>query len=164
MKLLTPQKKRTTVLRTIFRMTLGAFLLLAGISHLTVNREAFLAQVPTWLPIAGDFVVLASGVVEIVLGASLLALGRYRVQVGWIVAAFFVAIFPGNISQLATHTDSFGLNAYDPAGVKRELAGFTYFISGNNLNFKAAWSRINPNNSAVPSTNTYTLAFQLSYF
>ncbi|MDY7542460.1 MULTISPECIES: hypothetical protein [unclassified Cryobacterium] len=110
MNLLAPQKKRTSVLRTIFRMTLGAFLLLAGISHLTVNREAFLAQVPTWLPIAGDFVVLASGVVEIVLGASLLALGRYRVQIGWIVAAFFVAIFPGNISQLATHTDSFGLN------------------------------------------------------
>ncbi|MCI4658091.1 DoxX family protein [Cryobacterium zhongshanensis] len=110
MNLLAPQKKRTTVLRTIFRMVLGAFLLLAGISHLTVNREAFLAQVPTWLPIAGDFVVLASGVVEIVLGASLLALGRYRVQVGWIVAAFFVAIFPGNISQLVTHTDSFGLN------------------------------------------------------
>ncbi|TFB84458.1 hypothetical protein E3O44_15365 [Cryobacterium algoricola] len=110
MNLLAPQKKRTTVLRTIFRMVLGAFLLLAGISHLTVNREAFLAQVPTWLPIAGDFVVLASGVVEIVLGASLLALGRYRVQVGWIVAAFFIAIFPGNISQLVTHTDSFGLN------------------------------------------------------
>lgn len=110
MNLLAPQKTRATVLRTVFRMTLGAFLLLAGISHLTVNREAFLAQVPTWVPMAGDFVVLASGVVEIVLGASLLALGRYRVQVGCIVAVFFVAIFPGNISQLATHTDSFGLN------------------------------------------------------
>ena len=58
MNLLAPQKKRTTVLRTIFRMTRGAFLLLAGISHLTVTREAFLAQVPTWLPIAGDFVMV----------------------------------------------------------------------------------------------------------
>ena len=110
MTLLTPQKTRTTILRTVFRLVLGAFLLLAGISHLTVNREAFLAQVPTWLPLEGDFVVVASGVVEIILGAALLALGRYRVQVGWIVAAFFVAIFPGNISQLVTHTDSFGLN------------------------------------------------------
>ena len=110
MTILVPQKKRTTVLRTIFRLVLGAFLLLAGISHLTVNREAFLAQVPTWLPLDGDFVVVASGVVEIVLGAALLALGRYRVQVGFIVAAFFIAIFPGNISQLVTHTDSFGLN------------------------------------------------------
>ena len=110
MNLFTPQEKRTTVLRTVFRMVLGAFLLFAGISHVTFNREAFLAQVPTWLPLDGDFVVVASGIVEIVLGAALLVLGRYRVQLGWIVAAFFVAIFPGNISQLVTHTDSFGLN------------------------------------------------------
>ena len=110
MTLLAPQKKRTTALRTLFRLGLGAFLLLAGISHLTVNREAFLAQVPTWLPLDGDVVVVASGVVEIILGVALLVLGRYRVQVGWVVAAFFVAIFPGNISQLVTHTDSFGLN------------------------------------------------------
>jgi uncharacterized membrane protein len=109
MNLLAPQK-RTTILRTVFRVVLGAFLLMAGISHLTVNREAFLAQVPTWLPLEGDLVVVASGIVEIILGAALLALGRFRVQVGWIVAAFFVAIFPGNISQLVTQTDSFGLN------------------------------------------------------
>lgn len=110
MNLLAPRHERTTVLRTVFRFVLGAVLLLAGISHLTVNREAFLAQVPTWLPLEGDFVVVASGIVEIILGASLLALGRFRVQVGWIVAAFFIAIFPGNISQLVTQTDSFGLN------------------------------------------------------
>ncbi|MEC5183839.1 putative membrane protein [Cryobacterium sp. MP_3.1] len=110
MTLLASQKTRATIVRTVLRLVLGAFLLLAGISHLTVNREAFLAQVPTWLPLEGDFVVVASGVVEIILGAALLALGRFRVQVGWIVAAFFVAIFPGNISQLVTQTDSFGLN------------------------------------------------------
>ncbi|MDH6236755.1 hypothetical protein [Cryobacterium sp. CG_9.6] len=111
MNLFTPQKKRTTILRTLSRLVLGAALLMAGVSHLTVNREAFLAQVPTWLPFDGDFVVVASGIVEIILGISLLVLGRYRVQVGWIVAAFFIAIFPGNISQLVTHTDSFGLNS-----------------------------------------------------
>ena len=110
MNFLAARPGRSTVLRTVFRLALGAFLLVAGISHLTVNRQAFLAQVPTWLPLEGDVVVVASGIVEIILGASLLALGRYRVQLGWIVAAFFVAIFPGNISQLVTHTDSFGLN------------------------------------------------------
>lgn len=110
MNIFAPQKTRTTILRTVFRMLLGAFLLAAGISHLTINREAFLAQVPTWLPLDGDFVVVASGIVEIILGLALLLLGRYRVQVGWVVAAFFIAIFPGNISQLVTHTDSFGLN------------------------------------------------------
>jgi len=104
------QSVSTSLPRTIFRLVLGSFLLLAGISHLTINREAFLAQVPTWLPLEGDFVVVASGIVEIILGLSLLLLGRYKVLVGFVVAAFFVAIFPGNISQLVTHTDSFNLN------------------------------------------------------
>src|SRR5687767_13989312 len=107
MNLLAPQKKRTSVLRTAFRLMLGPFLLFAGIGHLTVALQAFLAQVPTWLPLEGDFIVVASGIVEILLGAALLVFGRHRVQVGWIVAAFFIAIFPGNISQLVTQTDSF---------------------------------------------------------
>ena len=103
-------RPQRSLVRAIFRILLGVMLLLAGFSHLTFNREAFLAQVPTWLPLAGDFVVLASGVVEMILGLALVALPRHRVLVGWIVAAFFVAIFPGNISQLVTHTDSFGLD------------------------------------------------------
>jgi uncharacterized membrane protein len=115
------RKRPSTVssaIRVIGRLLLGASLLLAGISHLTVNREAFLAQVPTWLPLEGDFVVVASGIVEIILGLALLLLGRYKVYVGWIVAAFFVAIFPGNISQLTTGTDSFGLNTDLARGVR----------------------------------------------
>jgi len=112
------QPVSTSLPRTIFRLVLGSFLLLAGISHLTINREAFLAQVPTWLPLEGDFVVVASGIVEIILGLSLLLLGRYKVLVGFVVAAFFVAIFPGNISQLVTHTDSFGLNTDLARGIR----------------------------------------------
>ena len=96
--------------RTIARIVLGSFLLFTGVSHLTNQREAFQAQVPTWLPLDPDFVVVASGVVEIALGLALIALPRYRVAVGWIVAAFFVAIFPGNISQYVTGTDAFGLD------------------------------------------------------
>jgi uncharacterized membrane protein len=80
------------------------------LGHLTFGREEFQAQVPPWLPLNADFVVLASGVVEITLGVSLLVARRYRRQVGWITAAFFVAIFPGNISQYLTHTDAFGLD------------------------------------------------------
>ncbi|PWC08451.1 hypothetical protein [Mycetocola zhujimingii] len=102
--------RRTSLAATIAQVILGLFLLTAGIGHLTVARDAFRAQVPTWLPIDVDFVVVASGIVEIVLGLSLLLLWRWRVPVGWIVAAFFVAIFPGNISQFTTGTDSFGLN------------------------------------------------------
>lgn len=96
--------------RIIAQVLLGLFLLTAGVAHLTVAREAFLAQVPTWVPLEGDLVVVLSGIVEIVLGLALLTLWRWRALVGWVVAAFFVAIFPGNVSQLVTHTDSFGLN------------------------------------------------------
>jgi len=104
--------------RTVARIALGAFLLTAGISHLTIARAAFQAQVPTWLPLDRDFVVIASGIVEITLGISVIALSRYRVIVGWIVALFFLAVFPGNISQLVTHTDSFGLNSDLARGIR----------------------------------------------
>ncbi|CAN5379233.1 membrane protein [soil metagenome] len=96
-------------LRTIARCILGAFLLVAGISHLTWSRTDFQAQVPSWVPLNVGFVVIASGVVEIILGAALILLPQYRLLTGWIVAAFFVAVFPGNISQLVTGTDAFGL-------------------------------------------------------
>jgi len=100
----------TSLPRTIARILLGATLVFAGTSHLTIAREAFVAQVPVWLPLPVDFVVVASGIVEILLGLSLLILVKYKIWVGWIVAAFFIAIFPGNINQLVTHSDSFGLN------------------------------------------------------
>ena len=97
--------------RTIGRLLLGCALLFTGTAHLTSSRQTFQAQVPTWLPLDPDFVVLASGVVELLLGAALIALPRHRVAVGWTVAAFFVAIFPGNISQYVTGTDAFGLDS-----------------------------------------------------
>jgi uncharacterized membrane protein len=92
-------------------MVLGFTLAYAGIGHLTSNRQEFQAQVPTVLKDYADFVVLASGVVEIALGVGLIALWRYRVQLGWLAAAFFVAIFWGNISQYVNGVDAFGLNS-----------------------------------------------------
>ena len=93
------------------QVVLGLALAYAGIGHLTTNRTEFQAQVPTILKSIADFVVLASGVVEIALGLSLIFLWRYRVIVGWVVAAFFVAIFPGNISQYVNQVDAFGLDS-----------------------------------------------------
>ena len=97
------------LIRKGFQVLLGAALMYAGITHLTTNRTEFQAQVPTWVPLSADFVVLASGVVEIALGLALASL-QYRRQVGWITAAFFVAIFPGNISQYVNGIDAFGLD------------------------------------------------------
>jgi uncharacterized membrane protein len=97
------------IVRKGFQVLLGAALIYAGITHLTTNRLEFQAQVPTWVPLSADFVVLASGVVEIALGIALASL-QYRRQVGWITAAFFIAIFPGNISQYINGIDAFGLD------------------------------------------------------
>ena len=98
------------LLRKAFQIILGAGLAYAGFTHLTTNRTEFQAQVPTILQSQADFVVIASGVVEILLGISLIVLFKYRTYLGWIVAAFFIAVFPGNISQYINGTDAFGLN------------------------------------------------------
>ncbi len=99
------------IIKRFPQVMLGLALGYAGIGHLTNNRQEFQAQVPMRLKDYADFVVVASGIVEIVLGLALVGLWKYRVQVGWIVAAFFVAIFPGNISQYVNGVDAFGLNS-----------------------------------------------------
>lgn len=101
----------TSLTQNISRYLLGAFLLFAGIGHVTFLRTEFLAQVPAWVPLNADLVVLLSGFVEIVLGISLLFLFKHKVMVGWIVATFFVLVFPGNIAQLVEHRNAFGLNS-----------------------------------------------------
>ena len=99
----------TSHLRTLARVVLAAFLLFAGVGHF-VAPEEFLAQVPPWMP-APLLVVYVSGVVEIALGAALLGPARWRPLVGWIVAAFFVVVFPGNLSQALTGEVAFGLDS-----------------------------------------------------
>ena len=92
------------------QIVLGLALAYAGVGHLTTSRAEFQAQVPTVFADYADFVVLASGVVEIALGVGLIAVWKYRLQIGWIVAAFFVAVFWGNISQYVNGVDAFGLD------------------------------------------------------
>lgn len=100
---------RTT--QTIARWLLAVILAVAGVGHLTHQRTEFRAQVPEWFPVDADLVVLASGAVEIGLGLALVVASQRRATVGWIVAAFFVAIFPGNVAQWREGTDAFGLDS-----------------------------------------------------
>jgi uncharacterized membrane protein len=102
----------------IARHVLGAFLIFAGVGHLSFARTALYAQVPPCLPLNADFVVIASGAVEIALGASLVLLNRWRVPAGWVVAIFFVLVFPGNISQFVTHANAFGLDSDLSRGIR----------------------------------------------
>jgi uncharacterized membrane protein len=97
------------LIRKVTQILLGATLIYTGTLHLTSSRQEFQAQVPPWAPFTPDFIVLASGVVEIALGLALISLQR-RKAVGIATAAFFIAIFPGNISQFVNGIDAFGLN------------------------------------------------------
>ena len=99
-----------TVARTAARVLLGTAMVGAGVLHLTVQRQEFRAQVPSWFPLDEDLTVVASGVVEIALGAAFVALPRHRRLVGGLLAAFFVAIFPGNVAQYVEGVDAFGLD------------------------------------------------------
>ena len=93
---------------TVARVVLAAFLLFAGVGHF-INLEDFLAQVPPWMPWP-TAVVYVSGVIEITLGLALLFLTRRRALVGWVVAAFFIVVFPGNIWQFLEGRTAFGLD------------------------------------------------------
>lgn len=102
---------RTTLPKHVARILLGAALIFAGTAHLTFARDDFQAQVPDFVPLDPDVTVLASGVVEVALGLALLIVRARRRTLGWVVAAFFVAVFPGNIAQFVHARDGFGLDS-----------------------------------------------------
>lgn len=106
---------RTSLLRAAARIALGGALVFAGIGHLTFARTDFQAQVPDWVGLDKDLVVILSGVVEIALGAALILVRRRRALLGLAVGLFFVAVFPGNVSQYVDGDDAFGL---DSAGAR----------------------------------------------
>lgn len=105
-----PVPRPAAVLKTVARAVLAALLLVAGASHLTWGRRGYRIVVPDWatalLRTDKDAIVVASGAVELMLGGALLALPRERGRIGWIVAAFFVAVFPGNVHQWRTRRDA----------------------------------------------------------
>lgn len=94
------------MIRVVARYGLAALLLLAGASHLTWGRRGYRIVVPGWatrlLHTDEDTIVVASGVVELMLGGALVALPAEKRRTGWAVAAFFVAVFPGNVHQWRT--------------------------------------------------------------
>ncbi len=101
---------KTSTIQNIFRIILGLFMLLAAVGHLTFQREEFQAQVTNWVPLGKDLVVILSGVVELLLGLTMLFWKKQRVKIGLALAVFYVLIFPGNIAQYTNEIDAFGLD------------------------------------------------------
>lgn len=105
------QSSSPNKLQHTLRIILGTFMVLAGISHLTFSRVEFQAQVPDWIPLSKDLVVILSGIVEIGFGLAMIFWKKERIKVGIALAMFFILIFPGNIDQYINHTNAFGLNS-----------------------------------------------------
>ncbi|WKL47502.1 hypothetical protein Q1W71_21405 [Flavobacterium pectinovorum] len=101
---------QTTKIQNFFRIFLGIFMIAAAFGHFTFQRTDFQAQVPNWVPVDKDLVVILSGIVEIALGLGMLFLKKYRVYVGIALALFYVLVFPGNIAQYLNGTSAFGLD------------------------------------------------------
>tara|TARA_R110002124_G_scaffold277321_8_gene448649 strand:+ start:31386 stop:31811 length:426 start_codon:yes stop_codon:yes gene_type:complete len=110
---------QTSLVQNIFRLILAAFMIYAGISHLTFNRIDFQAQVPDWLPFEKDLIVVLSGYVEIALGLGLAFWKSQRVNFGWALAVFFLLVFPGNVAQYLDGKDAFGALDSDKARLIR---------------------------------------------
>jgi len=102
--------QKTTTIQNVMRIVLGSFMILAAVGHFTFQREDFQAQVPNWIPLSKDMVVLLSGVAEISLGLVMLFWTRHKVKAGIALALFYVIIFPGNIAQYLNGTAAFGLD------------------------------------------------------
>jgi uncharacterized membrane protein len=105
--------------QNIFRIVLALFMVYAGFSHLTFNRIDFQAQVPDWVPLSKNLVVILSGIVEVALGLTLLLWKKQRVTIGWALAIFFILVFPGNVAQYLNGKDAFGALNSDSARLIR---------------------------------------------
>jgi uncharacterized membrane protein len=101
---------KTSKLQNFIRIFLGLFMITAAIGHFTFQRTDFQAQVPNWIPLDKDLVVILSGIVEIALGLAMVFLTQYKVKVGITLALFYVLVFPGNIAQYLNGTSAFGLD------------------------------------------------------
>lgn len=113
------KKVQISLSQNIFRILLALFMVFAGLSHLTFNRVDFQAQVPDWVPLSKDLVVVLSGIVEIALGLLLLLWKKQRVNLGWALALFFILVFTGNIAQYLDGKDAFGVLNSDTARLIR---------------------------------------------
>ena len=100
----------TSLIQKILRIVLGSFMVMAAIGHFTFQRAEFQAQVPNWIPLSKDLVVILSGIAELALGLAMIWGGKIKVWTGIALATFYVLIFPGNIAQYVNGIDAFGLD------------------------------------------------------
>ncbi|MGB6329063.1 MAG: MauE/DoxX family redox-associated membrane protein [Halarcobacter sp.] len=90
------------VLYIVFKYLLGILLVFGGVAHFT-KTEFYLKAMPSYLPFH-EFIVYASGVLEVVLGV-LLVISKTTRKAAIGIIILFIAIFPANINMYLNHTD-----------------------------------------------------------
>ena len=93
------------------RLALAAGMAVAGVMHL-VTPAPFIQHLPPIVP-GRELVVFASGIVEILFGLALIRPARARSLIGLLLAAYFVAVFPGNVYVAVAGIDVVG----QPGGI-----------------------------------------------
>ena len=102
--------RAVNIAKVVLRVLLGLFMVFAAITHFLPSRTAFYPLVPDYLPFGEDVVVLASGVVELLLGVAMFPGGRWKRHTGLALGIFFVLVFPGNLHQYMNGINTFGLD------------------------------------------------------
>jgi uncharacterized membrane protein len=106
-----PFTRATWSVRERSRIALALGMAVAGVSHLA-NPLPFVQHLPTWVP-ERYLIVYVSGLMEIALGAALLAPARFRPLIGAGLAAYLVSVFPGNLYVAVAGVDVVG----QPGGI-----------------------------------------------
>ena len=81
--------------RQAARIGMALAMAVAGIAH-WVNPTPFLQHLPPWVPLREEL-ILVTGFIEVILGAALLLPPPWRRLAGLALAAYLVAVFPGNL-------------------------------------------------------------------
>ncbi len=89
-----PSSGRRSVRRAA-RLGMAAAMVVAGVAHWLMPAP-FVQHLPPWVP-AAEVLVLATGVIEIGLGAALLLRRPWRRRAGLALAAYLVSVFPANV-------------------------------------------------------------------
>lgn len=82
-------------LREAARLGMSAAMVVAGIAH-WVRPLPFLQHLPPWVP-APEPLISVTGAAEVALGLALLLPQPWRWRTGMALAAYLVAVFPGNV-------------------------------------------------------------------
>jgi len=89
--------------RSAGRVGLAVGMAFAGIAHLAMPTP-FLQHLPPWTP-AAEAIIFVTGSIEIGLGAALLWRQPWRQRAGLALAAYLVAVFPGNVYVAVAEVD-----------------------------------------------------------